>query len=141
MIVEKGELLTRDGRPFRVFTAYKNAWLDKADTFYFKSYPVERHAGGLVRPAVSPMPTLEQLGFQRSNLKALRLPTGASGARALFDDFRGRMARYHERRDCPAVKGPSYLSVHLRFGTISVREIARAAWSLSRRAPRSGFPN
>jgi deoxyribodipyrimidine photo-lyase len=39
------------------------------------------------------------------------------------------MAHYHERRDYPAVKGPSYLSVHLRFGTISVREIARAAWS------------
>jgi deoxyribodipyrimidine photo-lyase len=39
------------------------------------------------------------------------------------------MAHYHGRRDYPAVKGPSYLSVHLRFGTISVREIARAAWS------------
>ena len=77
----------------------------------------------------SPLPTLEQLGFQRTNLKALRLPTGVSGARALLDDFCGRMARYHERRDYPAVKGPSYLSVHLRFGTISIRELARAARS------------
>ena len=102
---------------------------EKADTFYFKAYPVERYAGALVRPAASPLPTLEQLGFERTNLKALRLPTGTSGARALFDDFRARIAHYHERRDYPAVKGPSYLSVHLRFGTISIRELARAAWS------------
>jgi deoxyribodipyrimidine photo-lyase len=129
VIFEKDEVLTRDGRPFSVFTAYKNAWLEKADTFYFKPYPVERYAGGLVRVGALAPPTLERLEFRRTNLKALRLPTGASGARTLFNDFRGRMAHYHERRDYPAVKGPSYLSVHLRFGTISVREIARSAWS------------
>jgi deoxyribodipyrimidine photo-lyase len=118
VIFEKDEVLTRDGRPFSVFTAYKNAWLDRADNFYFKAYPVEHYARALLQPPASSLPTLEHLGFQRTNLKALRLPTGASGARALFADFRGRMAHYHERRDYPAVKGPSYLSVHLRFGTI-----------------------
>jgi deoxyribodipyrimidine photo-lyase len=46
-----------------------------------------------------------------------------SGARRLLDDFLGRIDKYHERRDFPAVKGPSYLSVHLRFGTISIREL------------------
>jgi deoxyribodipyrimidine photo-lyase len=133
VIFEKDEILTRDGRPFSVFTAYKNAWLERADVFYFKAYPVERYAGALAPPAVSPLPNLEELGFRRTNLKALRLPTGASGARALFDDFCGRMARYHERRDYPAIRGPSYLSVHLRFGTISVREVAGAAWSAGSR--------
>ena len=38
------------------------------------------------------------------------------------------MARYRDARDFPAKKGPSYLSVHLRFGTISIRELARTAW-------------
>ena len=129
VIFEKNEVLTQGGRPFRVFTPYKNAWLEKADAFYFKAYPIEPYAGALARPQPSILPTLDQLGFRRTNLKALRLPTGMSGARALFGDFRGRLAHYHERRDFPALKGPSYLSVHLRFGTISVREIAQVAWS------------
>ena len=129
VIFEKGEVLTRDGRPFSVFTPYENAWLEKADGLYFKAYPVERYASALAPSHGSSLPALEAMGFRRTNLQELRLPTGMSGARALFDDFLDRMAHYHERRDYPAVKGPSYLSVHLRFGTISVREIARAAWS------------
>ena len=51
-----------------------------------------------------------------------------SGARALWDDFReGRIERYGALRDYPAVKGVSYLSVHLRFGTIGIRELVRTA--------------
>jgi deoxyribodipyrimidine photo-lyase len=129
VVFEKDEVLTRDARPFSVFTPYKKAWLEKADEFYFKAYPVERYASALAPSHGSSLPDLEAMSFRRTNLQELRLPTGMSGARVLFDDFRDRMAHYHERRDYPAVKGPSYLSVHLRFGTISVREIARAAWS------------
>ena len=51
-----------------------------------------------------------------------------AGAARLFAGFKQRMADYHERRDFPALRGPSYLSVHLRFGTISIRALARAAW-------------
>jgi deoxyribodipyrimidine photo-lyase len=130
VIFEKDEILTRDGRPFSVFTPYKNAWLEKADEFYFKAYPVERYAAALAPSQGSSLPALEAMTFRRTNLQELRLPTGMSGAHALFEDFRGRMVHYQERRNYPAVKGPSYLSVHLRFGTISVREIARAAWSV-----------
>ena len=49
------------------------------------------------------------------------------GALQLFDDFLSRIDGYHERRDFPALKGPSYLSVHLRFGTIAIRALAREA--------------
>jgi deoxyribodipyrimidine photo-lyase len=45
-------------------------------------------------------------------------------AQALFADFLERMDRYHATRDFPAVKGPSYLGVHLRFGTVSIRRLA-----------------
>jgi deoxyribodipyrimidine photo-lyase len=130
VIFEKDELLTRERRPFTVFTPYKNAWLEKASRFYLESYPVERYAAALAPlPDATPPPGLEAMRFRRTNLRELRLPTGVSGARTLFADFLGRMARYHERRDYPAVRGPSYLSVHLRFGTLSIREVARAAWS------------
>ena len=129
-IFERAEVLTQAGTPYTVFTPYKNAWLRKVDDFYLSSYPVERHAARLApRPAGmrSAVPSLQALGFEPTGLEALGLPTGMQGAQALFDDFLGRMDRYGEARDFPAVKGPSYLSVHLRFGTLSPRVAARAA--------------
>ncbi|CAA9410447.1 MAG: Deoxyribodipyrimidine photolyase, partial [uncultured Ramlibacter sp.] len=124
------ELLTQAGRPYAVFTPYKNAWLAKVDAFYLKAYPVERHAGALApRPAEfrRAPPPLADIGFAPTNLAQLPVPTGSRGAARLLDDFLGRMDRYHDTRDFPAAKGPSYLSVHLRFGTVSVRSLARQA--------------
>jgi deoxyribodipyrimidine photo-lyase len=129
VVFEKDEVTKQDGRPFSVYTPYKNAWLAKVDGFYLKSYPVERYSQFLARPPHAPMPTLGALGFERTNLEKIKLPAGMSGARTLFADFLTRIRRYQERRDYPAMRGPSYLSVHLRFGTISIRELARAAWS------------
>ncbi len=132
-LFERDEVLTQTGKPYSVFTPYKNAWLRKIDAFYLKGYPVERHAARLApRPQahVHAVPTLKTLGFEPAGLNQQALPTGASGAQRLFDDFRQRIARYGEARDFPAVKGPSYLSVHLRFGTISPRLLARTAHAL-----------
>ncbi len=134
-ILERSEVLTQTGSPYSVFTPYKNAWLKKADAFQLKSYPVQRHARSLApRPPShrGGVPTLDSLGFQSTGLAQLRIPTGESGARQLFDDFLGRIERYDDARDFPAIKGPSYLSVHLRFGTISPRVLARTAHRLMR---------
>ena len=133
VIFERDELLTGAGRPFTVFTPYKSAWLRKVDGFYLKAYPVARYAGHLVPPPRAAMPSLESLGFEPTNLRDLDIPTGMSGAQRLFKAFLDRIGTYHERRDFPAVKGPSYLSVHLRFGTVSIRELAQAAHSLGGR--------
>jgi len=129
VVFERDEVMTLAGQPFSVFTPYKNAWLKKLAPYYLKAYPVAHHAGALApRPPGEPgVPTLEEIGFQRTNLHELRLPTGPAGAAELLDDFLGRIDRYHETRDFPAVKGPSYLSPHLRFGTVSVRRLAREA--------------
>ena len=124
VIFESDEVLTGAGTAFSVFTAYKNAWLKKLDPFYVKAYPVGKYAKRLA-PAPGPMPALEDLGFERGGLA---LAAGMAGGRALFADFKRRMAAYGERRDFPALKGPSYLSVHLRFGTVSIRELAGHAW-------------
>ena len=135
VLFEKDEVLTGGGKFYSVFTPYKNAVLKKLDAFYLQSYPVEQYLSALARPAASAaidtptaIPSLEQLGFTRTNLHELKVPTGASGAAKLFDDFKQRVAEYEQRRNFPSVKGPSYLSVHLRFGTISIRAIAREAW-------------
>ncbi len=131
VVFEKTELLTQGGKPYGVFTPYKNAWLKKVDSYYLQSYAVERHAGALANrpPALrQSVPTLKDIGFEKTNLSKLGLLTGVSGGQQLFDEFLGRMDRYDDTRNFPAVKGPSYLGVHLRFGTVSIRQMARQAF-------------
>ena len=84
-----------------------------------------------ITPHHEAMPSLESMGFARTNLGEMRLPTGMSGGKQLFADFEDRMQHYKEARNFPAVKGVSYLSVHLRFGTVSVRHLARTAWNMA----------
>ncbi|PRD68894.1 deoxyribodipyrimidine photolyase [Malikia spinosa] len=129
-IFERHELVTLNGRPYGVFTPYKNAWLRKVTPFHLKPYSVERHAGALAPcPASHPagVPALAEIGFEPTNLRTLKIRTGSRGAQGLFEDFLTRIERYQQARDFPAVKGPSYLSVHLRFGTISIRQLAGVA--------------
>ncbi|QSI76784.1 cryptochrome/photolyase family protein [Niveibacterium microcysteis] len=129
VIFEKSEVLTGAGRPFSVFTPYRNAWRRQLTPFFLQAYPVERYAAKLRAPKDDRrIPSLVELGFEPSNLAQLAMPCGMSGARALWQDFRSRMGDYDRARDFPAVKGVSYLSTHLRFGTISIRELARAAF-------------
>lgn len=128
VIFEREEVLTGAGKPFNVFTPYKNAWLKTLNDFYLRAYPTERYFAALAPCTPANLPSLESLGFTRSNLAELALPCGMSGARQLFEDFCTRMPLYHERRDFPALKGVSYLSTHLRFGTISIRQLAGTAF-------------
>ena len=128
VVFDRAEVMTRGGTPFSVFTPYRNAWLKRLDAADLHPWPVEEYAARLARPGGEvPLPTLEDLGFEPTDLGALRLPTGMSGAQALFRDFIGRIDDYAATRDFPAVKGCSYLSAHLRFGTISIRQLAAHA--------------
>jgi deoxyribodipyrimidine photo-lyase len=131
VIFERSEVLTLGGGPFSVFTPYKNAWMKKLDGFFLKAYPVRRHAAALAPlPAgFAGVPTLPDIGFARTNLHALKLSGGAAAAEALLEDFLPRIDDYKLARDFPAVKGPSYLSVHLRFGTVSIRKLATEAYA------------
>ena len=74
------------------------------------------------------MPMLAAMGFETTNLEAMKLPTGMSGGAQLYKEFLERIDLYEDTRNFPAVKGPSYLSTHLRFGTVSIRKLAREAW-------------
>lgn len=127
VVFECDEVLTQGGKPFSVFTPYKNAWLKKLTPFHLKAYPVRTYADALAAVAAGDIPSLADMGFRSTNLATLKLPAGMSGADTLFDAFLDRIDRYKVLRDFPAAKGPSYLSVHLRFGTISIRRLAREA--------------
>jgi deoxyribodipyrimidine photo-lyase len=130
LIFERGELLTLGAKPYTVFTPYKNCWLRTVDDFYLKPYPVQSYVAALAstpRKWRSGVPTLKEIGFEKTNLSELAIPTGISGGNHLFGDFVDRMSVYGQAREFPSVKGGSYLSVHLRFGTISIRRLAAAA--------------
>jgi deoxyribodipyrimidine photo-lyase len=130
VIFERNELLTGSGKPYSVFTLYRTAWLAKLDDFFLRPYPVERHAAALAAAPAgvdTALPSLARLGFVKTNLDELKVYGGSAAAEALLTDFLARIDDYAAARDYPAVKGPSYLGVHLRFGTISIRRLAGAA--------------
>ncbi len=130
VIFEQSEILNGSGKPYNVFTPYKNAWLKKLDEFYLRAYPVERYFASLAKCIASPLPTLESIGFGAGKLDKNALPVGESGAETLFDDFIRRIEHYHEARNYPSLKGVSHLSTHLRFGTISIRSMARQSHTI-----------
>ena len=128
VIFERSEVLTQQGRPYTVFTPYKKAWLAK---WQQGGAPACQPLRASHLDRLAPVPDglgdefrLQDLGFETTNLEALGLHGGEDAAQARWQQFLPRLAHYHERRDFPAVAGPSYLSVHLRFGTISVRQLA-----------------
>lgn len=130
VIFEEREVLTQGNKPYTVFTPYKRAWLAGLGKGPVLEHDCTMNASALAdRPAslALAVPSLAELGFEPSNLRQLRIPTGMSGARALLEDFLKRMDSYDAARDFPAVKGPSYLGVHLRFGTVSIRHLVNLA--------------
>ena len=130
VVFEKREILTQSGTPYGVFTPYKNKWLTSVAEHHLQPHDALPFASALaLRPECMhlPVPTLHEIGFEKTNLSELKIPTGASGGCALFEDFFARLDDYHDTRDFPAIKGPSYLGVHLRFGTVSIRQLAATA--------------
>jgi deoxyribodipyrimidine photo-lyase len=128
VIFEKDEVLTLAGGPFSVFTPYKNAWLKRlaAHPEALEAFETTPWADRLApAPAGHELPGLEALGFAPNPAP---LPdAGMSGARRLLDAFLERIDGYHKERDFPALDSTSRLSVHLRFGTLSIRGLVRLA--------------
>jgi deoxyribodipyrimidine photo-lyase len=124
------EVLTQTGRPYAVFTPYRKAWLKRLTEDDLHAHDV---TGGCL--AISPMdngiPSLADMGFSSTDLLQVGVVPGMSGAQTMLDDFSERIACYKYRRDFPADSGGSSLSVHLRFGTISIRKLASRAVAAS----------
>lgn len=116
VIFDKSEVMKDDGTPYEVYTPYMKKYKSRLNTFYLQSYPTLKHVSNFCKVDPFKVVTLENLGFQKSNI-----------------DFPSRdfdletIRNYHETRDFPAKKGTSRLSLHLRFGTISIRKLARVA--------------
>ncbi len=127
VLFEKDEILTLNNKPYSVFTPYRNSVLKRLTDKQLAAYPVDFYTDRLAKTIPTEIVSLKSMGFKRSNLSQMRLPTGMSGGLQLFDEFSNRIASYKDARNYPAIKGISYLSTHLRFGTVSIRHLARTA--------------
>jgi deoxyribodipyrimidine photo-lyase len=116
VIFEKNEVTKDDGLPYTIFTPYSKKWKAKYNAFYGKSYPVSKYILHLKKIRPLPFPTLSDLGFAKAGIN--------------FPERKIKQSiieQYHERRNYPAIHGTTRLSVHLRFGTISIRKLAQVA--------------
>lgn len=117
VIFEKEEVVKPDGKPYHVFTPYMKRWKEKLNEFYLKPYPVEKYLSNLNKGTEHPLPSLEDMGFsskQTQDFPSAGIPTEI-------------IRNYHNTRDIPSIEGTSRLSLHLRFGTVSIRLLARQA--------------
>lgn len=116
VIFEMDEIVKDDGKPYVVYTPYSKKWLKALETNPLTEYPVEKHKANLPPGDLGAMPTLEDMGFKPSAHKVLPY------------DYSPVMAQnYQGQRNFPGLtKGTSKLSPHLRFGSVSVRQIVRA---------------
>lgn len=120
VIFEKNEVLSGSKTPYTVFTPYSRKWKETLNDFYVKSYPTEKYFSNFSKINLPDPPSLESMGF---------LPVGMSFPVKEVKDL--LVKNYAEKRDFPAILGTSRLSVHLRFGTVSIRELVKKAQNLS----------
>ncbi len=121
VIFEKNEIITDQENPYTVYTPYKKKWLKAISPFYLKSYPVELYESNYAKIKTTSMPSLKQLGFKEQKIV---FPESSVHASVLKN--------YAKTRDLPALEsGTSHLGLHLRFGTVSVRELACKGKKLS----------
>jgi deoxyribodipyrimidine photo-lyase len=116
VIFEKKEVIKSDNTPYTVYTPYANKWKSQLNDFYLSSYPSASYIHHIYKQPEIPLPSLSQLGFEATRVDFPEL---------VFDE--NIIANYHQTRDFPAVDGTSKLGVHLRFGTLSIRRLARFA--------------
>ena len=115
VIFEEAEVVKDDGTPYVVFTPYSKKWMELFKKSEVKSTPSEKHLDKIASHSY-PFLSLDDIGFVESELKA-----------ANFDTSKKIVDNYESNRNFPAVDGTSRISHHLRFGSVSIREIVEDA--------------
>jgi deoxyribodipyrimidine photo-lyase len=119
-IFEKNEILKNDGKPYTIFTPYSKAWKAALKKSHLDFFATEKYFRNLLKTKPFAIPSLKKIGFAKTGVKIPPLK--------ISDDF---IRHYHETRDIPGIRGTTHSGIHLRFGTISIRELARKAKSLN----------
>ena len=113
VLFEMDEVLKDDDTPYVVFTPYSRKWKATLTPYQLKPYPTEKYFNSFNHRAPTPLITLEEMGFKKSKIAFPPKTTTLSVIK-----------NYEANRDFPAIAGTSRLSLHLRFGTVSIRDKA-----------------
>jgi deoxyribodipyrimidine photo-lyase len=114
VIFEKNEVVKDDGKPYTVFTPYSKKWKSKIHSHSFETFPSIPHSSQLLQFSAEIIP-LQTMGFYDDGFQ--EYPSGETSTEIIRN--------YHLTRDIPSTKGTTRLSLHLRFGIISIRSLAR----------------
>lgn len=121
VIFEKTEVVKSDGDPYTVFTPYSKRWKAKLAPNYLEPYSTQKYFASFFKQSAQKIPSLETMGFYKVDAD---FPT-----KQLQDVV---ISSYGETRNFPSIpNGTSKMGVHLRFGTVSIRELARRATVLN----------
>lgn len=116
VIFEKDEVMKDDGSPYTVFTPYSRKWKEKLNDFYLRSYRTKKYFSNFYKQSAQQICSLKSMGFEKADEP---FPSAEPDPEII--------EKYKEQRDFPGIRSTSKLGVHLRFGTISIRELARFA--------------
>ena len=107
VIFEESEIVKADGKPYTVYTPYKNKWLAA-----FRDISLQTKEGAFhnfIKQSVN-FPSLQEIGFEASNIKV--------------PEFNPKkIINYGEHRDIPSEDHTTHIGPHLRFGTLSIRQV------------------
>lgn len=120
VIFEKDEVIKDDGKPYTVFTPYSRRWKAVLKDFHLQAYPTEKYFDNFYRQESRTIPSLQSLGFKKTSIP---FPSKELNEQLVIN--------YKEQRDFPALAGTSKMGVHLRFGTVSIRQMAKQCSGLS----------
>jgi deoxyribodipyrimidine photo-lyase len=120
VIFEKLEVCKPDETPYTVFTPYSKKWKLRLTDNDSQSYRTEKLFSNFFQQKVLSLPSLASMGFTANTD---RMPSAEPDSELI--------KHYHSTRDFPALQGTSRLGVHLRFGTVSIRELVRKYASVS----------
>lgn len=116
VIFEKDEVTKDDKKPYTVFTPYSRKWKALLKPYHYKAYPNEKYENAYIKTSPFENITLSSMGFEASGIE---IPS-----REISIDI---IEKYDQTRDIPSMRGTSRLSLHLRFGTVSIRELTKIA--------------
>jgi deoxyribodipyrimidine photo-lyase len=120
VIFEMDEILNKKGNPYTIYTPYSKAWLEKLNKEYYKSYNTPKFFGNFYKGEQFKLPSLKDIGFKKTGF--------TFPSKEIRENI---IKNYHKTRDYPFMNGTSRLSVHLRFGTISIRSLVKEAVKLN----------
>ncbi len=120
VVFDRNEILKDNGQPYTVFTPYSKKWKTLLNDYSLQAYPTENYFRNFFKQKLKKVPSLRAIGFLAGD-------RGFPSARVKDSVIKN----YDKTRDLPGIEGTTHIGLHLRFGTISIRELAERANELN----------